>query len=329
MLAQEPASLASDTAGPVVRIKDIARSGTQSTYALTGVGLVTGLAGQGDSSSNLILKQTLAAFLSRQGLVVEPDLIKSKNVAVVTLGAVVPSHLLPGDRLDLQVSSLGDARSLEGGMLLATDLQDPEAQVLAQVQGKVQLADPKTTVKTQGWIPQGLEIKRMPEKRAADPLILFRLHHPDAATAGLVASALKKEFPGAGIRIVDPGQVELSPGGEEAVGLPEILARAEGLTLVPDPSSKVVVNRSSGVVVMGRGVRIAPVTVSVRGAKISLGEGRNAGSAEQFSLDSGASVEDLVTMLQRIGLETDRIIETLRALETSGALYGTLEVIGR
>lgn len=322
--------------GQEVRLKDIARIEGLKENQLTGLGLVTGLSGQGDSPTNPLLQYVLSSLVGNLGVSLSPEVLKSKNAAVVALSATVPPFVRKGEVIDLQVSSLGDAKSLDGGVLLQTPLMAANGKIYAVGQGRVILAPGKNAPKTSGTVPSGAIVEEeVLSKFVNNSSVSFLLNNPDFSTASEIGKALKAAFPQGKVEVVDSGRIAVTlPEGQNANAV-DFISQAENLKVVPDFSARVVVNRASGVVVAGRFVKIAKVAVSVKGAKVTIGSVDKAATtpssknktSEQFVLEESSTVEDLVTTLQRIGLDTDTVIEVLKAVDRAGALYGTLEVL--
>lgn len=319
--AEDPSAPPTPTTAPLVRIKDLARVEGVRENQLTGLGLVVGLAGQGDSSSSPALGEMLANLMAHLGAQVRPEDLRSKNVAVVAVTAVLPPFARPGDSLDVHVASLGDAKTLAGGVLLQTPLKAADGNVYAAAQGRVLAPTGRGTQGTTGTIPRGALLERPLPLPSWGGEVVFLLRQPDVSNAQTIAEALRQNFSGSDVQVADPGRVVWRPPAGDWVAF---LARAENLRVPADAVARVVINRQTGVVVMGHGVRLAPATVSVRGAKISIGERR---TAEQAGLRATATVEELVSLLQGLGLGTDAVIDVLEALSRAGALFGILEVL--
>lgn len=313
---------AAQTGGaPLVRIKDLARIEGLRENQLTGLGLVVGLAGQGDSSSNVALMEMLSSLMSNLGAQVRPEDLRSKNAAIVAITATLPAFTRPGDALDIQVASLGDAKALAGGLLLQTPLRAADGNVYAAAQGRVLAPTGRGAQSTSGTIPRGAILERPIPVPEIGTEVVFLLHRPDFSTAQRIAEVLRQTFPDSAATVRDAGKVVWQPTGDDRMAA---IARAENLRIAAESAARVVISRQTGVVVMGRDVRLAAATVSVRGARISIGERR---TAEQGLVQTTTSVEDLVSLLQGLGLGTDAIIDILEALSKAGALFGTLEVL--
>lgn len=322
--------------GQEVRLKDIARIEGLKENQLTGLGLVTGLNGQGDSAGNPLLQYVLASLVGNLGVNLSPEAIKSKNAAVVTLSVLLPPFARKGETVDVQVASLGDAKSLEGGLLLQSPLMGANGRIYAVAQGRVAPLPGKTPLKTTGLVASGALIEEeFLSSFFKDTSVSFLLNNPDFSTASAVGKALTQAFPLGQVRVADASRISVTLPPENRADPVDFISKAETLKVVPDLSARVVVNKASGVVVAGRFVRIAKVAVSVKGAKITIGADSSSSSpsvsqdkaSEQFLMEETRTVEDLVTMLQQIGLDTDTVIEVLQAIDKAGALYGTLEIL--
>jgi flagellar P-ring protein precursor FlgI len=313
------------------RVKDISEIQGFDTKNLVGLGLVTGVDGQGDSSSNTLLQYVLKDFLTKRNFDPGEEEIDSNNVAVVTVTAELPAYVRPGDRMDISVASMGDAKSLEGGELILTDLKGPDGEVYAQGAGPLLITGGFDGPKTRGRVPNGaMATQARTGAYVVDGKVSILLHNPDFATAGRILEALQTQFNGVEAQVLDPSQIVVTIPTEFASNPASFIAQAEQITVIPDVKGKVIVDPNSGVVVMGQGVRIAPVAVSVRGAKIMIGsEDPFAGDLEreQFAFEETSTVDELVSLLQTLGITTDNIIEILEAIDRAGALYGSLEIL--
>jgi flagellar P-ring protein precursor FlgI len=344
-----PASL---SAQATVRIKDIAQVQGMRDNQLVGFGLVTGLSGQGDSNRSTVLMRSLSNLVGNFGMNIDPEDIRSKNSAVVMVTADIPGFARPGDRISVHVASLGDARSLRGGVLLQTNLKAANGSVYAVAQGVVNVTD-RAGVETTAVIPGGALVEtEIGGDFVTDGTINIILKRPDFATADAIATAIRGEiFEVSDGQTAETGEGETEemqdePGGAEPevraldaalvrVSLPEdmrddpvpFISRIERIEVRPDPSSVVVVNPRTGVVVIGERVRLGTVAVSFKGDSVTVGRTTGRESPEQVVFPAQATVSDLVDVMQGAGLKTDVIIEVLQAVDAAGALYGTLIVM--
>jgi len=324
------AACAAAPAAPVVRIKDIATVRGVRENQVLGLGLVTGLAGKGDSSSSALLRSTLAAMVSNFGVTVSPQDVKSKNCAVVMLNADLPPFARPGDRIDVTVSSIGDARDLDGGVLLQANLQAANGRVYAVAQGRVSASADSAGVKTVGRIGQGAIVEReVVSQYLEDNRVSIVLKNPDFVTAEAVRAAIQAGFTGITVESRDPSLVDVQIPQDRRQNPVGFLASLESLTVTPDTAGKVVVDAATGVIVMGERVRIGKVAVSYRNARVSVGAAqRNAvDKPDLFVIGETTTVDDFVSALKAVGMKTDALIGVLRAVEKSGALFGTLVVM--
>jgi len=332
-------------AAPTVRIKDIASVQGLRDNQLVGVGLVTGLAGRGDSSNSALLRSAIANLVANFGLRIEVEEVRSRNCAVVTVSATVPAFVREGETVDVLVSSLGDARSLEGGVLLQTPLQGANGQVYAVAHGQLLMtgggtAGGSASLRTVGTIPRGAVIEREIVSRfLSNDTVSILLRHPDFVTANSVAEALRGAFSGVSLRAVDPARIEIQiPEGrrDDPVGF---VAELESVQVTPDPSGKVVIDSSSGVIIFGESVRIGKVAVSYRDVSVNVGSypshaygGYGSGPAQDtenqhFVFGESTTVEALVDTLRAIGLGTEAIIPIIQAIDKAGALFGKLVIM--
>lgn len=324
------AALPADAA-PKVRIKDIADVLGVRENQLLGVGLVTGVAGKGDSSGSVLLQKALSNMVSSFGLEINADEVKSRNAAVVMVSAEAPPFARPGERIDLSVSSVGDARSLEGGILLQTNLRAANGQVYAVAQGRIHVASGPGAVQTVGAVKSGAIVEReIVSTFAAGNKLSFVLRRPDFVTAAAVAEAIKAAVPGIALITRDAALVEIEVPEARRGELVALIGQIESLTVTPDTRGRIVIDSQSGVVIIGENVRISKVAVAYKDVEVSVGASAlydKEQSPRQFVVPETTSVEDFVKTLKQVGLSTEVIIGILKALDSAGALYGTLIVL--
>lgn len=273
-----------DAAAPI-RIKDLVRVDGARSNALVGYGLVTGLAGTGDSSRSRATAQSIANALTRLGLVLDPALVNSRNTAAVLVTASLPAFTNVGDALDINVSSLGDARSLAGGTLMMTALVGPDDRVYALAQGPVTIGGFRYDAfgnlvqknhPTVGTISGGATVEKEVARNLLDERGALRLilKSPDFTTASRIADALAVEFGssrhGTDIVAEGPDRVMFRLQDYERSALIDVVQRVEALTIVPDLLARVVINERTGTVVSGGDVRLSAVSVTHGGLKVSI-----------------------------------------------------------
>ena len=266
--------------GPAaVRVRDLVRVEGLHANQLVGLGLVVGLDGTGDGRSGSAHLQMIANMLGHFGVAVDAQSLRPRNVAAVMVTATLPALARPGDRLDVTVSSLGDARSLAGGVLLQTPLQGADGEVYAVAQGSLVVGlpaqgrpggtRPSATVAT---VPGGAIVERALEANLLQEGILrLVLNRPDFSMAARIVEAINQALgepaafsrDGAVVTVRPPRAFQANPVG--------LLAAIENLTVVPVSPGRVVVSERTGTVVIGHEVRIAPVAVAHGGLRVRVG----------------------------------------------------------
>ncbi len=353
--------LAAAPAARAIRIKDLASFEGVRGNQLIGYGLVVGLNGTGDKAATRFTTQGLANMLTRLGVKVTPDQIAVKNVAAVMVTATLPPFARAGQRVDVVLSSLGDASSLAGGTLVMTPLRAVDGNIYVLAQGPVSVggflaggaaATVSKNHPTVGRIPRGGVVEREPPFKFRDLHRLnITLNTPDFTTANRVARRINQAMPGLKARAVDPATVQVKlPLGKKA-DLVGLMAQMENLQVNPDISAKVVVDERTGTVVMGEAVRISTVAVASGALSISISEGQEVSQALPFApggqtvatptteirvgeqktplrvVKSGASIGDVVNALNALGATPRDLITILQAIKAAGALQAELEVI--
>jgi flagellar P-ring protein precursor FlgI len=341
-------------------IRDIATVEGVRENPLVGYGVVVGLRGTGDSRQTIFTVQTLANVLQRMGVQIPPGSARVNNVAAVFVTASLPAFARPGTQLDITVSSVGDAKSLEGGMLLLTPLAAADGQVYAAAQGPLTIAGysagnggngRQVNHPTVGRIAGGGLVER------AAPLSMrdlsrpaFLLREGGFSTASEMASAINREFGRAVATAADSRRVEIDATASGMPNLAELISRLETLRVAVHSPAKVVVNERTGTVVMGRDVRLGAVSILHGNLSVQIstefavsqpapfGKGQTAvvpqqtvraedAPARRVELGEGASVEQLVDGLQAIGATARDVIAILQAVKAAGALEAELDVI--
>ncbi len=354
----------SEDAPELARVKDVATIEGIRDNQLVGYGLVVGLRGTGDSSQTVFPAQTLISALERMGVTVpqtgsnSASNMQVKNMAAVFVVATLPPFARPGYRIDITVSSAGDARSLEGGILLMTPLYGPDGQIYAQAQGGLVLGGYVAAAggntrqlnhPTTARVPDGALVER------PAPFDLKQLHtvgvvlnDADFHTAEQMAASIDRALGAKRAHAVDSRRVEIAAEPNE--DLAALLDRVEGVEIEVYPRARVVVNERTGTVVIGGKVRLQPVSILhgglsvnvVRQVQVSQPNALSQGTTQvvqqttvqaqdrpvnRIDLKEGATVEDLVQELQRIGAGARDVISILQAMKEAGALEADLEVL--
>ena len=351
--------------GQLARIKDVATIEGIRDNQLVGYGLVVGLRGTGDSSQTVFPAQTLISALERMGITVpqtgsnSASNMQVKNMAAVFVVATLPPFSTPGYKMDITVSSAGDARSLEGGILLMTPLYGPDGQIYAQAQGALVLggymasAGGNTKLSnhpTTARIPGGALVERaVPFELKQMHVVSVVLNDADFHTAERMAASIDKALGGARAHAIDSRRVEVSAAPDEDMAA--LLDKVEAVEVDVYPRARVVVNERTGTVVIGGTVRLQPVSILHGGLSVNvisvnevsqpnaLSLGGTTQVVQQtavqatdkpvnrIDLKEGATVEDLVQELQRTGAGARDVISILQAMKKAGALEADLEVL--
>jgi flagellar P-ring protein precursor FlgI len=353
-----------ESAPQLARVKDVATIEGIRDNQLVGYGLVVGLHGTGDSSQTVFPAQTLISALERMGITVpqtgsnSASNMQVKNMAAVFVIATLPPFSQPGYKVDVTVSSAGDARSLEGGILLMTPLYGPDGQIYAQAQGALVLGgymaasggnSRQMNHPTTGRIPDGALVERpVPFDLKAMHTVSVLLNDADFHTSEQMAAAINRTLGSARAHAVDSRRVEIAVAPDEDIA--SLLDRVEEVEVDVYPRARVVVNERTGTVVIGGTVRLQPVSILHGGlsvnviseTKVSQPNAYSSGTTQvvqqttvqaqdkpvnRIDLKEGATVEDLVQELQQTGAGARDVISILQAMKEAGALEADLEVL--
>ena len=342
-----------------VRIKDIATFSGVRDNQLIGYGLVVGLSGTGDKKDSVFTTSSVANMMDRMGVGVDAAKLKVKNVASVMVTARMPVSAKPGSRLDVTVSSVGDATSLLGGVLLQTSLKGVDGKIYSLAQGSVTLggfsaegaaARTSKNVTTVGIIPGGGIVERaVPFEFNEQDKLTLSLRAADFSTAQKIAESLNSAMGGVFAHAVDASSIALAVPPQYKGNMVPLMASVENLEVSPDTPAKVVVDEKTGTVVMGRHVRISRSAVAHGNLQITVQESQQVSQPGPFSqgqtvvtpqtdintreenrrlmMVEGATLQELVDGLNAIGAAPRDLISILRTLQASGALHAELEVI--
>jgi len=346
------------------RIKDIARVQGSRTHALVGYGIVSGLSGTGDSTGNRATKQTLANLLAQFDLTLPPEAISSRNVAVVLVSANLPNFIRQGDAIDVTVTSMGDARSLEGGSLLLTPLRAPNNHTYVLAQGALTVGGYRFEANgtigqknhpTVGTVPGGgiVEVAPPAPDYAQAESFTVSLLDPDYTNAARVADAINAALGSGAARARDPDSVDVQIPPAYRTRFVDLVRDIESLQIDPDFRARVVVNERTGAVVSGADVRIAAAAIAYGDLRISIVTDnavsqptllRSPGDSIRTELvsnsridvqesgsstlvtESGGTIADLMLALGRLRIGARDVVSVLKALKAAGALHAELIV---
>jgi len=343
------------------RLKDIATIEGVRDNQLSGYGLVFGLNGTGDGQQAVFTLQSVANMLRRRGVTLTKN-IQVKNVAAVMVTASLPPFARTGGRIDVQVSSIGDAKSIQGGVLVETPLFGGDGQVYAVAQGAVSLgggfsahaagASAQKSHPTAGVITAGALIEReVPVTLGADGLLTVALRRPDFTTAERLAAAVNDTLGRRAARPVDAGTVSVLLAEPTATAAVDTATAIEGVQVTPDSPARVVLNERTGTVIMGTAVRVAPVAIAHGSLSVTVKTDFGVSQPAPFSngtttvvpdstiqVEEGAkknlivlkpavSLGELVSGLNALGVTPQDLIAILEAIKAAGALEADLELM--
>ena len=343
------------------RIKDLVSIQGVRSNALIGYGLVVGLNGTGDTLNNIpFTKQSLQAMLERLGVNVRGQTLRTGNVAAVMVTANLPAFSTQGTRIDITVSSLGDAKSLQGGMLLVTPLLGADGNVYAVGQGSVAIGGFQAEgeaakivrgVPTVGRIANGALIEREIEFNLnRQSQLRMALRNPDFTTAKRIAAAINDYIGVPTAESLDPGTVGITVPQQYRGNVISLLTEIEQLQVEPDLSAKIVIDERSGIIVMGRDVRVSMVAVAQGNLTVTVSESPQVSQPNAFArgrtvvtprssvgvsedgkklavVKDGVSLQQLVDGLNGLGIGPRDLIGILQAIKAAGAIQADLEVM--
>ncbi|MCC7305726.1 MAG: flagellar basal body P-ring protein FlgI [Alphaproteobacteria bacterium] len=345
------------------RIKDIVNVEGVRENQLVGYGLVVGLNGTGDSLGNSpFTEQSLMAMLERLGISVRGQNMNTGNVAAVMVTATLPPFTNQGSHIDVNIASLGDAKSLQGGTLLVTPLLAADGEVYAVAQGGVSIAgftasgdasSVTQNIPTSGRIAGGAIVEREIGFSLAElPQVKLTLKNPDFTTARRIAQAINGYTSSTLATAENSSSIILKKPDHFDGSIVDLITDIEQLPIQPDQPARVIISERSGVIVMGADVRISDVAIAQGNLTVKITETPQVSQANPFAeggetvvvprtdlevnqgdnvklamIESGVTLQDLVTGLNRLGMQPRDIITILQAIKAAGALQADIEVM--
>lgn len=342
------------------RIKDIASFKGIRSNQLVGYGLVVGLNGTGDKGGGGFTNQSIANMMERMGIRVDKNALKVKNVAAVMVTTEIPPFARTGSRLDISVSSVGDAKSLAGGTLLMTPLKGADDNIYAIAQGSLTLGGYGAEGGGGGAVKNHLLVGRIADGATVEKEVPFDLDtkkeltmflsNPDFTTAQRVASKINSSMGNATAKAIDSGTILLSVPPKMKGNVATFISQIEILDVTPDTDAKIVVNEKTGTVVIGENVRISKVAISHGNLSIMVQSGQQVSQPPPLSggqtvttpttnvnikeekqklvvLPESATIGDLVRALNALGVTPRDMISIFQSIKAAGALQADLEII--
>jgi flagellar P-ring protein precursor FlgI len=342
------------------RIKDLTTIGGVRDNHLTGFGLVIGLDGSGDDARSPAVKSALAKMLKKLGVSIDPQDLKAKNVAAVLITAELPPFAKPGMTLDITVSSMGNAKSLAGGTLLAAPLKGADSRTWAIAQGALTVggfaadgasgSSSKKNHTLVGMVPGGAQVEVSAPTVLPTKQISFVLKTPDFTTATRMRDAINAAKGEGAARIGDSATVVVTiPKGAD---VPQLISELEPIEVDPDVKAKVIVDEKTGTIVIGEAVTLRPAAITFGALTIEVGEEAEVSQPDAFSgggaatkivprskvevkeqdntiksIPKAATVGDVAAALAALGAKPRDLVSILRALKAAGALRADLETL--
>lgn len=345
-----------------MRVKDVASLVGVRPTPLIGYGLVIGLNRTGDKRQTLFSNLSLANTLERFGVVVTPEMMKVENVAAVMVSAELPPFARPGVRLDITVSSIGDARSLQGGTLVPTPLRGVDGQVVALAQGALtlggfgggtQVNSVQVNHLTAGRVPGGALVQVQPKGAVPDgDEVLLALNAPDFSTASRLAAVVDQALGTGSAKAIDPATIRITVPTHYRGNIPELMARIEPLPVESDAPARVVINERTGTVVIGAQVTLGAAAVAHGSLSVKISTRFDVSQPGAFApnraetvvvpneqvdvrekdarliaLDEGVTLDAVVRALNSLGVTPRDIIAIVQALKAAGSLRAEIVVI--
>jgi flagellar P-ring protein precursor FlgI len=350
-----------DPAPGVIRIKNLADWQGVRGNQLVGYGLVVGLEGTGDGQSSQFTIQATVNMLRRFRINVSPDQVKFKNIAAVMVTADLPAFAHANSQIDVTVSSMGDAKSLQGGTLIQTPLLAANGEVYAVAQGALSIggfnfgqggSSVQKNHVAAGRIPKGAYVEQEVATTLTDgSTTSLTLRQPDFTTASRMADAIRRELPATGARAIDAGTVALSVPPDQAGNLVGFLAQVENVTVTPDNPARIVVNERTGTIVMSGDVHLAPGVIAHGNINIRVENTPVVVPAPPFSknappplvvpqkstnveekggqlaaVPATSTLDQLVRALNALGVSPRDLISILQGMHSKGMIYAEIEI---
>ncbi len=313
------------------RIKDIASVRGVRSNGLHGLGMVVGLKGSGDTKKNVQTSKAMAQLMTKLGLPAAPEDMVSGSVALVMVTAELPPFGKSGDRIDVKIATVGDAKSLAGGSLIMTPLTGADGSVYAIASGAVvvgQASGSGPQVLTVALVPQGAVVeKEIHPSITKDSQLTLQLHEADFTTNQRAVEAINQKLSGFYANSLDISSIQLTIPEEYQSRVVEFISEIEGVQVEVDRRAVVVVNERTGTIVMGSDVHIAPIVITHGDLSVKIGGSANKGDSKRVAMVKGSTVGELIDALNQLGVKPADLVGILQAVEAAKALEGELKFL--
>jgi len=345
---------------PIVEIGNITRIDGERDNHLIGYGIVVGLAGSGDSTRSRATVQSVANMLDSFGVEVNADQVRSRNIAAVIVTADLPHNANSGDQIDVNVNSMGDARSIQGGTLLMTPLEAGNGQVYAVAQGSVSIGgynirgggqEVRENHPTAGHIPGGATVENNIDYQLESEELTLILDNSNFKTASDIAKAINNNFASSDnfAKAENESRIRIEIPQDYQNRVVDFIAEMNSLEVRPSMDAKVVINERTGTVVQGHNVRLSTVAVSHGNLSVMITTSTEVSQPDSFTegetveveeteiqveeeegqmmvLEGRSNVYDIVTALNAIGASPRDLVAIFQEIQAAGALHGQLEI---
>ncbi|MCC7381331.1 MAG: flagellar basal body P-ring protein FlgI [Deltaproteobacteria bacterium] len=352
------AALAIPHRAGAARLKDLVDVQGFRSNALVGLGVVVGLAGTGDDPGSFVAKRPLATILKNLGSSVDPSDVRARNVAMVLVTAELVPFARSGMSLEVTVSSIGTAKSLQGGTLIATALKGLDRETYAVAQGQLLVGGYEVRAQsgslerknhtTVGRIPDGAIVEREAPSKLPEGEVVLMLKAPDFTTAARIKGAVEQALGAGAVSIRDPGAVVVKVDSKEETF--DLIARLEALEATPDAPARVVIDERSGTIVVGGSVTVAPVAIAYGALKVRISERYDVSQPNPFArgqtavvpgseiqvddgpgklqtVEGSATVGEIAAALNSLGVRPRDLVAIFQALKAAGALTAEIRVL--
>lgn len=315
---------------PPVRIKELVNIKGMQTNQIIGYGLVVGLNGTGDSKGTFFTANSIANMLTNFGIYVDKAKMKVKNVAAVMVSAELPPYARKGAKISITISSIGDCKNLEGGILIQTPLVGPDGKVYAVAQGPISMGRLTKTHPTVARITDGAVIEReVSSEIFKDKKLVLYLKNPDFTSASSIADVINMHF-GNIAKAIDPSSVQIEIPEDLKDNPISFVSMVQNLSVEPSCEARIVINERTGTIVMGEEIRIGACAISHGNLSVVIeGEegGKEGKGGSVILMKEGISVAEIVSSLNAIGASPSDLVSILQAMKEAGALFAEIIIL--
>ena len=315
---------------PLVRIKDIARLEGARSNQLIGTGLVIGLGGTGDKTN--LTKSMVLNTMNNLGMKVDQGSMSPKNSAAVIITAELPPFTSSGDQIDVTVSTMGDAQSLEGGILIQTPLRGADGKIYAVAQGALSIGGRGAgNHKYVAKVPRGAIVEReVPMDFIKNQTMAYLLRNKDFTTANRIADSINENFgPGTALAL-NAARVEIKLPFSFQSNPIEFISQLDNMNIMVDQIARVIINERTGTVVMGGSVKISPIAIAHKDYTIQISSEPNTtnpAEVRNVQINETGTVGELIKTLNLMGVKAIDLIAILQEIKNAGALQASLEIL--